>query len=754
MKRKFILGLGLMLSLGAQAQNKLHVDAAATGSNNGTSWTNAYTSLSIALLHADTALSIDTIVVAEGTYYPEHHVQSTLTSERLKALLIRRSNLAVIGGYAAGGTTYNPNLYKAVVSGNIGNQQDSTDNSHKLLYIIGPSTSARLQNINIQNLEFRDAVSNIDQYINIGINNINTRNGGAIFIKNANTVFNNISIKNNLTGYHGGGIDANDCNLHIHNSDISYNTALSQGGGISTGVGNLIISNTQFRRNIALNAGGGIYSSANGSNIKINNCVFDSNYAQNFAHVIRVYSVDTAILTHNKIINHKLGAPMLSAFAFATYLNFSNNLYANNIDNNVSSTVVNYSYSSLITLSNSTYGLFFNNTFVNNKSNLFLHNNSGNITCKNNIFYNNELANTSLFPINTFTHNYVQYDSTTANNLNGNLNPMFVKFDTTYENGDFRLQFCSPLWNAGDTSGITEIVDLMGNPRIAGSNIDLGAYEKQSDDILANNAALATANDNGIALLPTCEENDWTYYAPLNNPDSIVMAIKWNAADAAVKEQAVVTIQVDGTHQLATNNTDKALATLPRYWNINTNNLTIDSNLAIKFYYSDAEFTQINNAINALGTSTIEAPVWFAMDENFVPASHVSIDNINNGNIQTITGTTSTINGINVIEFANMSSYISGGAFVKANIIEPSSIDELLFKNTVKLAPNPTNGHINIAINNPSYIGKQASIVDMFGKTLQSFEIKANNTIDCSNLANGMYLVQFDAIHSIKFVKQ
>lgn len=63
------------------------------------------------------------------------------------------------------------------------------------------------------------------------------------------------------------------------------------------------------------------------------------------------------------------------------------------------------------------------------------------------------------------------------------VDPMFVD----PASGDFRLQPCSPLVNAGDNALVSpdNTTDLAGKPRIAGGRVDMGAYETPAPNLLA-----------------------------------------------------------------------------------------------------------------------------------------------------------------------------------------------------------------------------------------------------------------------------
>ena len=90
----------------------IYVDASATGTNDGSSWSNAATSLAEAIKYANANDAVTKILVAEGVYMPAYKVvegegtdqKGKATTDRDKAFLITRSNLLIEGGYSTGGS--------------------------------------------------------------------------------------------------------------------------------------------------------------------------------------------------------------------------------------------------------------------------------------------------------------------------------------------------------------------------------------------------------------------------------------------------------------------------------------------------------------------------------------------------------------------------------------------------------------------------------------------------------------------------
>ena len=117
----------------AQAGSIIYVDVDAMGFNNGGSWKHAFTDLQYAL---DEAASGDQIWVAAGTYKPSHEF---IQGDPRSAAFQMVNGVAVYGGFDPGtGVTKfedrDPSTYRAVLSGNIGDEDRLDDNSHHVFY--------------------------------------------------------------------------------------------------------------------------------------------------------------------------------------------------------------------------------------------------------------------------------------------------------------------------------------------------------------------------------------------------------------------------------------------------------------------------------------------------------------------------------------------------------------------------------------------------------------------------------------------
>ncbi len=105
----------------------IYVDTDATGVNDGTSWTDAYVSLSDAL---DTAGSGAEIWVAEGTYTPTSGTDRSET-------FVMKEDVSIYGGFDGSESTRGARDYSTnttTLSGDIGTLDDDSDNSYHVLF--------------------------------------------------------------------------------------------------------------------------------------------------------------------------------------------------------------------------------------------------------------------------------------------------------------------------------------------------------------------------------------------------------------------------------------------------------------------------------------------------------------------------------------------------------------------------------------------------------------------------------------------
>ncbi|MGB6297827.1 MAG: hypothetical protein WBF90_16810, partial [Rivularia sp. (in: cyanobacteria)] len=194
----------------------LKVNLNATGSNNGTSWDNAYQDLQSAI---NAATSGDQIWVAADTYTPGD------TRENSFEL---KDGVKIYGGFTGKEENLNDRDIKnnvTILSGNIGTQTDKSDNSYAVVKL--SSGTATLDGLTIQ-----DGNSNKD--------------GGGVY-NDGNLTLKNVVVRDNQAADDGGGI-RNNGTITIIDSTIADNTSigtsLTSGGGglINTGESATIIN--------------------------------------------------------------------------------------------------------------------------------------------------------------------------------------------------------------------------------------------------------------------------------------------------------------------------------------------------------------------------------------------------------------------------------------------------------------------------------------------------------------------------------
>ncbi|MBW8000906.1 MAG: hypothetical protein FVQ80_02665 [Planctomycetes bacterium] len=170
----------------------IKVDADATGGNDGTSWSDAYTQLQSAFAAAGSG---DKILVAAGTYKPDYDVNSsTHTGDRMATFQLI-NGVSVKGGYAGFSepipSCRDIKLYETILTGDIGIADSNSDNSYHVVTGSGTDANAVLDGFTITQ-------GYADEAVNDG------RGGGMYNFSGSPTVKNCTFVENYASAMGGG----------------------------------------------------------------------------------------------------------------------------------------------------------------------------------------------------------------------------------------------------------------------------------------------------------------------------------------------------------------------------------------------------------------------------------------------------------------------------------------------------------------------------------------------------------------------
>jgi len=229
----------------------IYVDQAATGTETGLSWENAYTNLQTALAAARPS---NEIWVADGTYKP------TSESDRSSCFVLRPT-VPLYGGFA--GTENerserNPAVNIAVLSGDIGEIGVSSDNSY---HVVRGTTGGTLDGFTITG----GNASGTDD----------DRCGGGLFVDSASPTIANCTFSNNSATLRGGGAYLTGSSPTLTACVFTGNSAQDGGGLANVAASNPTLNGCAFNGNSSTNAGGGLFNTA--SSPLLSNCSFVSN---------------------------------------------------------------------------------------------------------------------------------------------------------------------------------------------------------------------------------------------------------------------------------------------------------------------------------------------------------------------------------------------------------------------------------------------------------------------------------------------
>ncbi len=472
-----MLGLTVVVSQGQTKYVKQN------GTGDGSSWANAAGNLKAVL---DAATAGTEVWVAEGTYHPVTCNNCT-TAQRDTYFQIK-DGVKVYGGFAGTETGLGQRDWEShptILSGNIDNDGDDTNNAFTVVYFQWVSTNTVLDGFIIEKGYAYDENTGDSDRKNSGGGIVNYGSGNG---RLSSPTIKNCTIRNNYAHGFGGGFFnrgsySGQANPHVENCIFSGNTAGSSGGGVmndgaQSGQANTGFYDCAFDDNNSGGSGGGLMNYAIGgtSNPTFTNCRISGNNATNYGG---------AMYNHGK--NGNASPALINCLIENNTASSGSGIYNLGSQNgNSSPDVINC--------------VFYGNSAAQQCGAFYC--NAGNdtgtadATLTNCVFLNNTAPNYKIFKI-VYGHPSISYSSAdvaSASELNddhhnGDLsigNGMLYNVDPKFinaTNDDFHLADGSPLINSGDNSVISTFSineDYAHDDRIQGNTVDINIYERAS----------------------------------------------------------------------------------------------------------------------------------------------------------------------------------------------------------------------------------------------------------------------------------
>ncbi|MDT7831221.1 choice-of-anchor Q domain-containing protein [Flavobacteriaceae bacterium S356] len=252
----------------------LYVDSNASGANNGSSWTDAYTSLESALARQG-CTGVTEIRVAGGqTHTPSTSRECTGCTTSRDYYFLLNTNITLKGSYTANTSNPEERDYSnpTMLSGDIGIEGDVADNTYHVLVTRNLTAAAEIDGFTITQGNADDTTSATNTIDDV---TVYKSSGGGMYNGSSSPSMSRIIFMANKARY-GAGMYNRDGSPEINNTIFTGNISSFRGGGMfNTTSSSPRIINTIFNANEALDYGGGMYNTH--SNVSIINSTFFNN---------------------------------------------------------------------------------------------------------------------------------------------------------------------------------------------------------------------------------------------------------------------------------------------------------------------------------------------------------------------------------------------------------------------------------------------------------------------------------------------
>ena len=481
------------------------VNQSATGSSNGTSWTNAFDDLQDALRDAKEG---DEIWMAAGTFTP------TNTGDRAISFELE-NGVALYGGFKGeeefraererslplvSGTSHF--VYETILSGDLAGDdgpdfENNGENSYHVVTATEVDDSVVFDGFTISGGNANESTSNVNN------------SAGGMLIFDSSMLIENCVFTSNSANVWGGALQISQSSPKIMNCEFTNNFSGTQGGGIFIGDGGSPeIGSCSFRNNTCDGSGGGVANQGckTPTSPLIENCLFDGNQATEGGALSNKWGstarIEECIFVNNKasqLKNTPVGGGVLNQSSQPSFVNC---IFFNNESEGSGGAVYN-AESSRTDCDNklTTKPEIINCTIVGNKANesgggVFNESDSEAIFTNciiggNTASQDNEIANVDGTP--TFVNCNIEmsggsesWKAALGTDGGGNIDadPLFVdKADAdgaddvfATEDDGLRLVAGSPCLDSGVADNAPE-GDILGAVRPIGDRVDMGAYE-------------------------------------------------------------------------------------------------------------------------------------------------------------------------------------------------------------------------------------------------------------------------------------
>ena len=561
----------------------IYVNSSVSGANNGTTWEDAFTDLQLALKEAKPG---NEIWVAQGTYYPTDSTDRTVRFELPEGI-------EIYGGFAGSEIlreSRDHTTNETIISGNIGDQEDSSVNSYVLI---------RAENLNevlIDGFTFTEA-NNEDS---------NEETGACVRSLNVKRfTLKNCILKDSVSKY-AGGLYVNGGHVELINCEFTNLDANSYHDVCRLKLCTFFVNNCYFHDNNPKDNSGVSSISLGGSGSisgVVANSVFENEKGGSHS-AIYVYSSTTGgtLVFHN---------------------NKFKNCYAQSGTLHINGSVIIYCTNSVfdscgcpgdapLTITGVKKAFIANNTFLNTTessgADIYIHSNVAEAAIYNCLLTGSDKVSRiwtycSNCTIKNCKYQAPLYEQATANkenNIQGT-----TELDTRYSpsqsgNSDVISNGAIEFWEEmkKSLSGILNIedTDFHGNPRVIGESIDIGAVETIPAKSKKINPEIYTPWDGTEKVILLNNEHTEKYVI-----DSTTTALTFNLSvpDSSIKLKKTIVID-----------------------NKTTNDVEIS---AITFIGSAWKFTSGGkpSSMNANVTSILEVTV---LGDDFVLANWININ--------------------------------------------------------------------------------------------------------------------------------